>query len=61
MKNWLSVNEAEYLRELLLQRKRDLFSTVAPGDYFFPAALLALYQDKALKTLLLAGLNHNFS
>jgi hypothetical protein len=34
----------------LLQRKRDLFSTVAPGDYFFNAALLALYPDKALKT-----------
>jgi hypothetical protein len=39
----------------LLQRKRDLFSTVAPGDYFFNTALLALYQDKALKTPAFSG------
>jgi len=60
MKSWLRFNEAEYLRELLLQRKRDLFSTVAPGDYFFPAALLALYQDKVLKTPAFGGFKPQF-
>lgn len=50
MKSELKLNEAEYLRCSMLQRKRDLFSTVAPGDYFFAAALLAKYQGKALKT-----------
>ncbi|WP_146065238.1 hypothetical protein [Pantoea sp. ICBG 1758] len=60
IKSWLSGNEAEYLRCSMLQRKRDLFSTVAPGDYFFNAMLLALYQDKALKTPAFSGFKPQF-